>query len=98
MAGASSGLPIFVLAFYEDSENISYYNTKPLLLGCILYAAGALIYLSAYPERWKPKKFDIIGASHQIFHVCVLMAAWTHFSSNVVLYEKRKEHVCPVGF
>lgn len=31
------------------------------------------------PERWAPLTFDILGASHQIFHVAVVAAAWLHF-------------------
>lgn len=31
------------------------------------------------PERWFPNKCDIFGASHQIFHVAVMVAAWIHF-------------------
>lgn len=32
-----------------------------------------------WPERSFPGKLDIWGSSHQIFHVCVLLAAATHF-------------------
>ena len=31
------------------------------------------------PERWQPYHFDIYGASHQIFHVAVIVAACIHF-------------------
>lgn len=31
------------------------------------------------PERWAPYKFDIYGASHQIFHIAVIIAAIIHF-------------------
>lgn len=31
------------------------------------------------PERVAPGKFDYFFASHQIFHVCVVMAALTHW-------------------
>ncbi|KAI1757954.1 putative hemolysin-III channel protein Izh2 [Xylaria castorea] len=40
---------------------------------------GAGIYAARIPERWAPYRFDIYGASHQIFHVAVLIAAWIHF-------------------
>lgn len=32
-----------------------------------------------FPEPWKPVNFDIWGASHQIFHVSVVIAATIHF-------------------
>jgi adiponectin receptor len=30
------------------------------------------------PERWFRRKFDIVGASHQIFHILVVIAALTY--------------------
>ncbi|KAF8609920.1 HlyIII-domain-containing protein [Ceratobasidium sp. AG-I] len=43
------------------------------------YVVGALIYASRWPERWHPGRFDYFGASHQIFHVCVVLAALAHY-------------------
>ncbi|UNI19528.1 hypothetical protein JDV02_005710 [Purpureocillium takamizusanense] len=40
---------------------------------------GAAIYAARVPERWLPYQFDIYGASHQIFHVAVIIAACVHF-------------------
>ncbi|KAH0491860.1 hypothetical protein TgHK011_003263 [Trichoderma gracile] len=40
---------------------------------------GAAIYAARVPERWFPYTFDIFGASHQIFHVAVMVAAVIHF-------------------
>lgn len=31
------------------------------------------------PERWMPYSFDIVGASHQIFHIAVVVAACIHY-------------------
>ena len=44
----------------------------------VTYVAGASIYAARIPERWAPGRFDIVGASHQIFHVFVLVAACLH--------------------
>ncbi|KAG0358498.1 hypothetical protein BGZ54_010395 [Gamsiella multidivaricata] len=43
------------------------------------YVAGALLYGSRTPERYFPGKLDYFGASHQIFHVCVLFGVLIHF-------------------
>ncbi|KFH43607.1 Adiponectin receptor protein-like protein [Hapsidospora chrysogenum ATCC 11550] len=40
---------------------------------------GAVIYATRVPEKWLPYHFDIYGASHQIFHVAVIVAAYIHF-------------------
>ncbi|KUJ22473.1 HlyIII-domain-containing protein [Mollisia scopiformis] len=39
---------------------------------------GATAYALKIPERWWRKTFDIWGASHQIFHVMVIVAALTY--------------------
>ena len=31
------------------------------------------------PERLSPGTFDHFGASHQVFHVCVVLAALAHY-------------------
>lgn len=31
------------------------------------------------PERFAPGRFDLLGASHQIFHVACLLAALSHY-------------------
>lgn len=48
------------------------------LLMAVLYATGAVFYVTRIPERWKPGAFDIAGHSHQIFHVFVVLGALAH--------------------
>ncbi|KAI9569958.1 hemolysin-III related-domain-containing protein [Boletus coccyginus] len=55
----------------------------------ILYISGALVYANRIPERIAPGKFDYFFASHQIFHVCVVMAALTHWSCVLAVLEHR---------
>ncbi|OAA72908.1 hemolysin-III channel protein Izh2 [Akanthomyces lecanii RCEF 1005] len=56
--------------YFEDRMGLSW-----VILQGALYIFGA----ARWPERSFPGKFDIWGSSHQIFHVCVLLAAATHF-------------------
>ena len=44
------------------------------------YGGGLLFFVSRLPERLAPGLFDLVGASHQIWHVCVWAAgaAWAH--------------------
>lgn len=55
----------------------------------VAYAAGAVVYVSRVPERWKPGAFDLAGHSHQIFHVFVLVGALIHFAAIMVLLDWR---------
>lgn len=54
-------------------------GAKYVMYSGATYIGGALIYVAHIPERWSPYTFDILGASHQIFHVCVLFGAWLHW-------------------
>lgn len=53
------------------------------------YLAGAAIYSSRIPERFKPGAFDIFFHSHQLFHVAVVIAAYIHFQAVLLLVEWR---------
>ncbi|KAI8887450.1 hypothetical protein K501DRAFT_268771 [Backusella circina FSU 941] len=43
------------------------------------YIIGALIYGCRIPERILPGRFNYFGASHQIFHFCVVIALFSHY-------------------
>lgn len=53
----------------------------------LLYIVGAGIYAARVPERWAPGKFDIVGHSHQIFHVLVVIAAMAHLRGLIVAFD-----------
>ncbi|XP_074581910.1 heptahelical transmembrane protein ADIPOR2-like [Curcuma longa] len=55
----------------------------------VAYASGATVYVSRIPERWRPGEFDLVGHSHQIFHVLVLVGALTHCLATKVLLDWR---------
>lgn len=52
-----------------------------LLFSGGLYVVGALMYAGRVPERFAPGRFDLLGASHQVFHVLILLAAAAHYVS-----------------
>ncbi|KAL1563510.1 heptahelical transmembrane protein 2-like isoform X1 [Salvia divinorum] len=70
----------------------------PLILGSLsyeivmglLYAVGAVFYVTRIPERWRPGAFDIVGHSHQIFHVLVVAAALAHSAATLIIMEWRR--------
>lgn len=59
------------------------------LVMAILYATGAVFYITRIPERWKPGAFDIAGHSHQIFHVFVVLGALAHSTATLVIMDFR---------
>jgi len=66
----------------------SYLYNIWLMYGC--YGIGAFIYLTKYPERLLPGKFDYIFASHQIWHCCVLGGMLIHYNNCLIVYQLRK--------
>lgn len=58
--------------------------------GAVVYASRVSVLLDfrrrmAYrqqiPERWFPTRFDVVNASHQIFHLLVLAAGLVHYKA-----------------
>lgn len=60
-----------------------------LLLQGFLYILGAAIYAARIPERLRPGKFDLVGSSHQIFHVLVVCAAVAHLTGLLKAFDYR---------
>lgn len=60
-----------------------------LVLQGFLYILGAGIYAARVPERLRPGKFDILGSSHQIFHVLVVCAAVSHLTGLLQAFDYR---------
>lgn len=49
------------------------------LLEGVIYAMGAVFFVSRFPEKKWPGRFDVWGGSHQIWHVLVVGAGVVHF-------------------
>lgn len=61
-----------------------------------LYILGAVIYAMRVPERLRPGKFDILGHSHQIFHLLVVLAACAHLKGLLEAFDYRHIGLAPV--
>lgn len=80
----SFGFYSFIPAFQILSQvGFAYANVAYSLSGLVqmasVYVSGAGLYVSRIPERFFPGKFDIWASSHQLFHICVLIAAYLHY-------------------
>ena len=78
--------------FYDDPQVMTV-TMLELLMGAF-YGLGALFYATHIPERWMPGKFDIVGHSHQIFHLLVIAGAFTHYKAATMVMEWRDVHPC----
>jgi adiponectin receptor len=41
----------------------------------LCHGTGAMLYAVRVPERWYPRRFDIVGSSHQLMHMLVICGA-----------------------
>ncbi|KJA23067.1 hypothetical protein HYPSUDRAFT_138248 [Hypholoma sublateritium FD-334 SS-4] len=70
-------------------ELINVMGTLWLVLSGALYIGGALLYAKRIPERLAPGRFDYFIASHQIFHICVVLAALAHYQGVLISFRYR---------
>ncbi|KAF1603870.1 UNVERIFIED_CONTAM: Progestin and adipoQ receptor-like protein 1, partial [Eudyptes robustus] len=66
-----------------------------LVAMAVLYLFGAFLYATRTPERFFPGKCDLVFQSHQLFHLCVVVAAFTHYYGISEMAMKRLTSSCP---
>mmetsp|Transcript_14270 Transcript_14270/g.22546 ORF Transcript_14270/g.22546 Transcript_14270/m.22546 type:complete len:482 (-) Transcript_14270:98-1543(-) len=92
-AGLIAFLPFvhILIRWGYDSEQFRIFVADGYLyvVGC-LYLLGTFLYISRYPEKLFPGKFDLFFASHQLWHICVLLASVVHYYNVVAQYHWRK--------
>jgi len=89
IAGWSSSPGIIHMIWYRDSRNMYAFNVWPWLTGGLMYTFGALFYAVRFPERCFKGWFDILGSSHQIFHIFIVIASVIHGSASLQEFHKR---------
>lgn len=77
---------IWKYGIFDDHVKIMI---QPLGLMAALYLGGAVIYATRFPERFYPGRFDVFLSSHQLWHVCVVLAALVHYVNAIQHYEWR---------
>ncbi|KAF7298797.1 Hemolysin-III channel protein Izh2 [Mycena indigotica] len=79
--GLSGVIPALHGVLHEGLYSILVeHGVRWILLSGALYIGGGLLYANRIPERWAPGRFDYFFASHQIFHVCVVLAVCSHYN------------------
>ncbi|KAK1317341.1 hypothetical protein QJS10_CPA05g01203 [Acorus calamus] len=92
--GVSGLVPILhKMILFGDRAEVVESTGYELLMG-LFYALGVVVYAARIPERWLPGKFDLIGHSHQWFHVLVVAGAYTHYLAGTVYLKWRDVEGC----
>lgn len=80
--GLSAVVPVaHVVQLYGYRTITETMGLRFLITSGALYVLGAGLYAARVPERFAPGRFDMLGASHQIFHVLIFGAAAAHYVS-----------------
>lgn len=74
---ASGFVPMLHACIIDGVEVLGLFPLAHALGMGACYGTGVVFYITRFPEKYYPEKFDIWGASHQIFHVVVVMGQIT---------------------
>ena len=76
LLGAASFAPIVHGVLIQGLEELDRAMSLGwyVALGCCQFS-GAMVYAVKFPERWFPRRFDLLGSSHQLMHVLVVCGA-----------------------
>ncbi|KAK4227456.1 hemolysin-III related-domain-containing protein [Podospora fimiseda] len=87
--GLSGVLPIFhaLATLYTFKELNERMGLSWVILQGALYIFGAFLYAARWPERQFPRTFDLLGSSHQLFHILILFAAAAHLYGMIKAFD-----------
>lgn len=57
----------------------------------VMVSSVADAVFEKFPERWFPRRFDLFGASHQLMHTFVVLAALTYTCAVISAFDHRYE-------
>lgn len=87
LSGATGTIPLLHHVYrYGLTMSVKSYSFEYLLVMWSLYLIGVVFYMMRIPERWIPTKFDIIGSSHQIWHLFVYSAVIANYVGIYQMY------------
>nr|TKW29029.1 hypothetical protein SEVIR_3G368600v2 [Setaria viridis] len=93
--GASGVVPIaHKLVIYGGTAPGAVASAAYEALMGALYGLGVVVYAARVPERWAPGRFDLVGHSHQLFHLFVVAGAYAHYLAGVEYLKWRDVDKC----
>jgi len=65
---------------YGPSSEFIPVMFHPVFIAYLFFGSGMILYVTRIPERFWPGAFDLLGTSHQIWHILVVLGQWILFS------------------
>lgn len=84
-----SNIAVFLAVCVNPSEDKIDFSVLWYGVAGGIFIFGACLYAARVPERCKKGAFDLCGASHQLFHFCVLIGFCLFFWQNFELFKRR---------
>ncbi|WFD06551.1 inc metabolism membrane protein [Malassezia vespertilionis] len=94
---ALMGIVPFIHGVYlhGTSPVLQFYG--PVFPSLLSYIVGVAFYGLRFPERFAPGRFDLIGQSHQLWHVAIVLAICLHYRAILIFHENRFEYSCKLA-
>nr|XP_006005172.1 PREDICTED: progestin and adipoQ receptor family member 6 [Latimeria chalumnae] len=84
-------IPLFYRLLFCCGEGCAHNDTSFIHCQHLLFAfLACFLFASHLPERLAPGRFDYIGHSHQLFHICAVVG--THFQMEAILADMASRH------
>eukprot|EP00127_Corallochytrium_limacisporum_P003307 Clim_evm156s147 gene=Clim_evmTU156s147 len=94
-AVCSALLPVLTwLVLHWPMRSRELYLFLVIIMHFACYGCGFFLYHTQIPEAWFPGRFDIFGASHQIWHVMCFMAAQIFIEGLFLHFREMEKHGC----
>ncbi|EPX74697.1 hemolysin-III family protein [Schizosaccharomyces octosporus yFS286] len=76
---ACSGfLPLLTMCYIQGTSSTLIY-LKPVFMSIFSYIIGVIFYALHIPEKLNPGIFDIVGNSHQLWHIAIIIGIGFHY-------------------
>jgi len=96
IAGYSVAPGVLHLTFFMEGKFVRDFPFLLFFIAGNIYAVGAVLYATKWPEKSFPGKFDCFGNSHNIFHVCCVIGAVLAWWGSIRVFHERQLYSCPV--
>lgn len=90
-------IPVSYRLIFGSEEEMKLLSWTPHFRCVILMFAAGFLYGTHFPERLYPGTFDIIGHSHQLFHICTILGTMEQMQGMLNDFKARR-HILEPGW
>lgn len=83
------GLVPFTHGMYLHGFKHMIYFFSPIIPSIASYIAGVVVYALRFPEKYWPGRFDLLGHSHQMWHIAIVLAIALHYRAILLFHKDR---------